>query len=199
MPRQILISLFIIFFSAHSFSQMQYVQQDDDFLLIRYTSLKKNKYAKKRFDGKIEAGFLKYQLTTIQVDPTPGWKGYNLNEEQNGINLNGIYGINLNDFFAGVGLGYLYFEGIHGGAIFTDLMYVPTIRKSQISPLLNLKIGFNHIWNQYEHGKTSALEEIGVGIYYRFDWRKNEGLFLQTGVLMTQQALLIPIRLGFRF
>ncbi len=198
MPRQLLISLFIIFYSVSGFSQMQFIR-DDEFLLLNYPGLKKNKYAKKRFDGKAEAGFLKFQLTTIQVDPAPGWKGYNLNEEQNGINLNGIYGMNLNDFFAGVGLGYLYFEGIHGGAIFTDLMFVPTIRKSQISPLLNLKIGFNHIWNQYEHGKTSAMEEIGIGVFYRFDWRKSEGVYLQTGVLLTQQALLIPLRLGFRF
>ena len=198
MLRHIIIIIFIFFFSISGFTQMKY-NHDDELLLINHAHLKKNKYAKKRFDGKVEAGFLKFQLTTIQVDPAPGWKGYNLNEEQNGIDINGIYGMNLNDFFVGVGLGYLYFEGIHGGAVFSDLMFVPTIRKSQISPLVNLKIGFNHIWNQYEHGKSSALEEIGVGIFYKFDWRKKEGIYLQTGVLITQQALLIPIRLGYRF
>jgi len=60
-----------------------------------------------------------------------------------------------------------------------------------------LKVGYNHIWNQYENGKDSALGELGAGINCKIN--KNIGVYLQSGFLVTQQALFIPIRIGVEF
>ena len=94
-----------------------------------------------------------------------------------------------------MGLGYLNFESIHGFSIFTDFEYLPL--KTKLTPLVNLKIGYNHIWNQYENGTGSALVELGVGINYKLTDRFN--IYMHSGFLMTQQSLLIPIRIGFSF
>jgi hypothetical protein len=69
--------------------------------------------------------------------------------------------------------------------------------KSKLSPLFNLKIGYSHLWNQYENGTGSALVEFGIGVNYRPKEKLN--VFLKSGFLITQQSLLLPIRLGLRF
>ncbi len=35
---------------------------------------------------------LKFDFTTVQVDPGPDWQGYHLNDEQNGFDLNFVNG-----------------------------------------------------------------------------------------------------------
>lgn len=161
------------------------------FSLIAYSSYSQNEYS-----GKIEAGFLKFGLTTVQVDPGPDWKGYNLDDEQNGFDLNIVNGIKFgNKFYAGIGVGYLNFEGINGFSIFGDFEYF--ILKSRLTPIINLKVGYNHIYNQYENGNGSGLGELGVGLNYKIT--DHNSLYLKTGFMVTQQSLLIPIRLGFRF
>ncbi len=145
------------------------------------------------YSGKVESAFLNYRNTTIQVEAGPNWKGYNLNEQQNGVDLNLINGVRIGKhLFAGLGLGYLNFEGIHGVSMFTDFEYTPL--KSYLSPLINVKIGYNHIWNQYENGKQSALVEFGGGLKYTFNDRNI--FHLQSGLLITQQTFIIPIRIG---
>ena len=146
--------------------------------------------------GKVETGYLKFKSTTIQVDPGPNWKGYNLDSEQNGVDFSLINGVVFNHkIFTGLGIGYLNFEGINGYSVFTDFEFLPL--KSKLTPLINLKIGYNHIWNQYENGTGSALGELGLGLNYRVTEKYN--IYLQSGFLMTQQSFFIPIRIGFRF
>jgi len=146
--------------------------------------------------GKVETGYLRFQATTVQVDPGPNWKGYNLDSEQNGVDLNLINGANFSHkFFAGLGVGYLNFEGINGFSVFTDFEYLPL--KTKLTPLINLKIGYNHIWNQYENGTVSALGELGLGLNYKLTEKYN--IYLQSGFLVAQQSFFIPIRIGFRF
>lgn len=153
-------------------------------------------YSQINYFGKIETGYLRFQYTTVRVDPGPNWKGYNLNKEQNGIDLNLINGVSFkNKFFTGLGVGYLNFEGINGFSIFTDFEYLPL--KTKLRPLINLKIGYNHIWNQYENGTGSAVFELGGGINYAITDKLD--IYMQSGLLMTQQAFLIPIRIGLRF
>lgn len=147
------------------------------------------------YSGKVETGYLKFIGNTIDVDPGPDWKGYHI-ENENGIDLSLINGIKLkNKIFTGIGLGYLNVEGNEGYSIFADLEYLPL--KSRLTPLLNMKMGYNHLWNQYENGTGSVLFEFGVGLDYRI--LESNGIYIQSGFLMTQQSLLIPLRLGFRF
>ena len=80
-------------------------------------------------------------------------------------------------------------------SLFSDLEYLPF--KTRLSPLFNLKIGYSHIWNQYENGTGTALGEFGFGLNYRLT--ENIDIYAKSGFLITQQSLLIPIRLGFRF
>lgn len=152
-------------------------------------------FAQSAYALKIEVGYLKYQYNTIQVEPGPGWKGYNL-EDVNGIDINVINGISIKEkLFAGVGLGYLNFQGIHGFSVYSDFEYLPL--NTKLNLLINLKIGYSHVWNQYENGTGTALVEPGLGLNYTLS--PNLGIYIKTGFLITQQSLIWPIRLGFRF
>lgn len=148
-----------------------------------------------KYNLRTEIGTLIFQNTTVDVEPGPNWRGYNLNEEQNGLSFDIINGISLNNkVFIGLGIGYLNFEGINGYAIFGDLQYLPL--NSKLTPLINLKIGTNHIWNQYENGQQSVNFELSGGISYKL--KNNFSIYITSGLLLTQQAFLIPIRLGVR-
>jgi len=153
-------------------------------------------YSQIEIQKKIESGYLLYQFESIQIDPGPNWKGYHLNDEQNGVDVNFIYGAKIKDrFLPSIGLGYLNFEGIHGFSIFSEFEY--SIFKTKFTPLINLRLGYNHIWNQYENGTGSALGEFGGGIKYSFN--EKIGIYLKSGLLITQQAFIIPVRLGISF
>ncbi|HNY58962.1 MAG TPA: hypothetical protein PLQ84_01450 [Bacteroidales bacterium] len=152
-------------------------------------------YSQISYSIKTETGFLMYQNNTIQVDPGPNWKGYNL-YEQNGIDFNIVNGIDFeNKLFAGIGIGYLNFEGINGFYAFTDFEYLPL--KTKLTPLVNLKIGYSHIWNQYENGTGTGLVELSTGLNYRLTEKID--IYAKSGFTITQQSLLIPIRLGIKF
>ncbi len=152
-------------------------------------------YSQVIYSIKAETGLLKYQNNTIQIDPGPDWKGYYLYEE-NGIDFSIINGINIvNKLFTGVGVGYLNFEGINGLSVFADFEYLPL--KTRLTPLINLKIGYSHIWNQYENGTGTGLGEFCVGLNYRVTDKL--GIYAKSGFTMTQQSLLIPIKLGIQF
>ncbi|HNV49691.1 MAG: hypothetical protein WBK40_08625 [Bacteroidales bacterium] len=152
-------------------------------------------YSQISYSIKTETGFLMYQNNTIQVDPGPNWKGYNL-YEQNGIDFNIVNGIDFeNKLFVGIGIGYLNFEGINGFYAFTDFEYLPL--KTKLTPLVNLKIGYSHIWNQYENGTGTGLVELSTGLNYRLTEKID--IYAKSGFTITQQSLLIPIRLGIKF
>ncbi len=152
-------------------------------------------YSQINYSTKVETGFLKHQSNTIDVEPGKNWKGYNLNNE-NGIDFNIVNGFGFkNKLFAGLGLGYLNFEGINGVSFYLDFEYLPL--KTRLTPLVNLKIGYNHIWNQYENGTGTGLSEFGIGLNYRLTDKID--IYTKSGFMMTQQSLLIPMRFGVRF
>jgi len=154
-----------------------------------------NGYSQINYSIKLETGYLNYQFNTIQVDPGPNWKGYYLDGE-NGIDLNISNGFKYNEkLYAGLGIGFMNFEGVNGFSVFSDFVYLPL--KTRLTPLINLKIGFCHIWNQYENGTGTALGEFMAGLNYRLTEKID--IYLKSGFLMTQQSLFIPIRLGVRF
>jgi hypothetical protein len=153
--------------------------------------------AQTSYSGQFEAGYQHYLFRPIRVEPGPNWKGYNLDNRQNGFNLTSVNGITFKDrkLFTGIGLGYLNFEGINGVAIFGDITYLPL--KKRVTPLLNFRLGYNHIWNQYEGGTGAVHTEFGVGINYKI--KEKFGLYIKSGILITQQSFLLPITLGFRY
>lgn len=153
--------------------------------------------AQLNYSGKVEMGYLRFKRTTLDVDPGPNWKGYHLNDGQNGFDLNVVNGISLakEKVFIGIGVGYLNFEGINGFSVFSDFEYLPF--KTRLTPLLNLKIGYDHIWNQYDGGRATTLVDVGVGINYKLN--DHLSMFLKSGFMLTQQSSLVPVRIGIRF
>jgi hypothetical protein len=77
-------------------------------------------------------------------------------------------------------------------AVFSDFEYLPL--KTRVTPIINLKIGYSHIWNQYENGTGTGLGELCIGLNYRLS--EKTSIYTKSGVSMTQQSLLIPIRFG---
>ncbi|MEQ9064884.1 MAG: hypothetical protein RIE58_11975 [Vicingaceae bacterium] len=152
-------------------------------------------YSQINYSIKAETGFLKYQFNTVKIDPGPNWKGYYL-DEKNGVDINIINGLDFkNKIFTGIGLGYLNFEGVSGFSIFSDFEYLPLT--SRLAPLFNLKIGYSHIWNQYENGTGTGLGELYLGLNFRLT--DNIDIYAKSGFSITQQSLLTPIRFGIRF
>jgi hypothetical protein len=149
------------------------------------------------YSGRLEAGYQHYLFRTLTVEPGPSWNGYNLNEEQNGFNFTTSNGIAFakRKLYTGIGLGYLNYEGIEGISIFGDFEYLPSNKR--LSPLLNLRLGYNHIWNQNENGIGSMHTEFGLGVNYKM--KEKLGVYIKSGLLITQQSFLVPITLGFRF
>ncbi len=147
------------------------------------------------YSGKIEGGYMGFQRKTVQVDPGLGWQGDYLNKS--GFNVNWINGITFwnNKVFTGLGVGYLNFGGIDGISVFADLEYLPL--QTKLTPLLNIKLGYDHIWNQYTGGTGTMHTEFGVGLNYKLTDRF--ALYLKSGLLYTQQSFLIPISIGFRY
>lgn len=153
--------------------------------------------AQTSYSGRLETGYINYLSRTFTVDPGPNWKGYNLDNRQNGFNVTSINGVTFKDrkIFTGIGLGYFNFDGIDGVAIFGDLEYLPF--KKRVTPVLNLRLGYNHIWNQYEGGSGTIHTEFGLGINYKI--KENFGLYIKSGIMITQQSFLLPLTLGIRY
>ena len=86
------------------------------------------------------------------------------------------------------------FEKINGLSIFTDFEYIPL--KTKLSPTVNLRIGYNHIWNQYENGTGEVLLEFGSGINYKMTEKLI--LYLQSGILTMQQSSFFTVRIGIK-
>jgi hypothetical protein len=161
------------------------------FVLSSFLSIGQREYS-----GKIEVGYLKYGTMFIKVDPGPNWKGNYLNNEQNAVDINLTNGIRFNKkTFTGLGLGYLNFEGIHGFTAFANVERV--LMPFKISPIFGFKLGYNHIWNQYENGTGTSFFQLGIGMNYRIFEKYN--LSIKTGFQLMQMAILIPVNVGFSF
>lgn len=151
-------------------------------------------YAQINYTVKAETGYAQYLAKIVQVEPGANWKGYYLYKE-NGIDFTITNGIDFkNKLFAGVGVGYLNFEGINGFLACSDFEYVPF--KSRLRPLINLKIGYSHIWNQYKNGTGTGYSELCAGLNYRLTEKID--LYVKSGFTITQQSLLTPIKIGVR-
>ncbi len=162
------------------------------FSIFNFSALAQIRYA-----AKIETSYLFYNYTTVQVEPGPGWKGYNIDSEENGVGVSCSNGVSLfnNKLYTGIGLGLLNFDGIKGYALYADIDYAPF--KTKWNPFLNMNVGYSHLNNQYDNGTATGLVNIGAGL--NFNINQTRAVFLKSGVMFTQQAMLFPVTLGFKF
>ncbi|MFW6389386.1 MAG: hypothetical protein ACOCZI_02005 [Marinilabiliaceae bacterium] len=152
-------------------------------------------YAQIDYSLKVETGCIQFIYNSLDVDPGPDWKGYYL-EDDDGMDISLINGIMYADrFFAGIGTGYSNFEGMDGLSVFADFDYLPL--KTRLSPLLNAKFGYHHLWNQYENGTGTASGNLALGINFRVS--RHFDIYAKGGIMLSQQAFLFPLRLGARF
>lgn len=180
--------------SSKIFQKMKY-QKILILLGLAFSLLCKQSLAQVSYSVKAETGLVKYLTNTVHVDPGPNWKGYNLYRE-NGFDINFINSLAIKKkFYAGIGTGYANFEGKSGISVFSDIELIPN--KRRFSTLFNLKLGYNHLWNQYENGTGTMLVELGFGANYRLSEKLD--LYLKSGMLFLQHSWLVPLRLGIRF
>jgi len=149
-----------------------------------------------RYTAKVETGYQIFLSRPVRVDPGPGWRGYQLNNNQGGLDVSVINGISFKENLRlGLGLGYLNYEGINGYSFFGDLEYAAS--KDRVSPLFNLKVGQSHIKNQYDKGSTDSFVDFGAGVAYRIS--KKIEIQAKAGFRFAHQSMFLPIRLGARF
>jgi hypothetical protein len=150
-------------------------------------------FAQKQFSTKFEANYLSHRYVTVKVDPGENWQGYNLTT--NGYEFTASAGTASARRFVGLGAAYQRFDKYNGASVFVD--YDRRFSKRSISPLLNIRIGYNHLWNQYEGGRGSFLSDFKVGVDFRFN--DKQSIFLKSGIMLFQQSNVVPIKMGVRF
>ena len=152
--------------------------------------------AQPQYVAKVGMGYIQYAYRLVMVDPGPNWKGNYLNSDNNGFGVNVMNGIAFGNRkgFVGIGLGYLNFEGVNGVSVFGDFEYLPL--KTKLTPLLNVKFGYNHIWNQYEGGTGTMLSEFAFGLNYQLTPKLD--IYLKTGMLFMQHSFLVPAFVGVK-
>lgn len=132
----------------------------------------------------------------IDIDPTPDWKGYYLDNEQDAFAVNLTKGIVLKDvLFLGTGLGYQNFEGHHGFAVFAHGEI--STRDERIKPLAIFRSGYSHLWNQYEKGTGTFMAEISVGL--ELNIQNGIRLIPGVGLVFMQQSRLLAVKIAFAF
>ncbi|PCH75919.1 MAG: hypothetical protein COB98_07750 [Flavobacteriaceae bacterium] len=153
-------------------------------------------YSQIAYSGKIELGYLAFKHQLLDVDPGPNYRGSHLDKGQNGKEISMSNGISIHDkWYTGIGVAYLNFEGINGISVYSDVDY--RLLKTKLTPVFNMKLGYNHSWNQYENGTKSVLFELGVGVCYKLS--KKRAIYIQSGFSVIQEASFTPFRIGFKF
>jgi hypothetical protein len=167
------------------------------FVLFTYAEIA---FGQVKYSLNLEAGHLQFRNTIVDVDPGPNWQGHSL-DERNGYELSLINGIIFREKF-NLGLGVSYngfytpsFPTYHGLAGFLNFEYANYQKK--LSPLINLKLGSGHLWNQYDKGTRNFYGEISAGPMIRLSPKAQ--LYVKTGFMIQQQASIIPVRIGVRF
>ena len=163
--------------------------------MVAFVHLLLNAQSQIKYSGKVETGYHLYLSTPIHYEIGPGWKGHHLSERPNGAEINVVNGISYNSVFrAGLGIGYVNYEGINGYSVFGDLEYAT---QGKVAPLFNFKVGKSHINNQYDDGHDDTLVEISLGAEWKMS--KNTRLQLKGGFRYVHETFSLPIRIGVRF
>ena len=176
---------------------------------------------KNEFMLKAEAGYMPF----IGHVGNPGEQGYTLRDFHNGANLNVMAGINISqDWFLGGGAAFHYFhnteqglaEPLMGVGFFVDfdfrpiwkavmgVDYQPTTIKW--APEVGGRLGGSMLLNHPDYGSPfTPLAEFygGINWYYAHGLRNMEhnwhSFYATIGIAYMQQAVFLPIRIGWRW
>ncbi len=144
---------------------------------------------------RIELNHYFFDARIIDIEPTPNWEGYYLDNKQDAFVINLTKGIALKDaFFLGAGLGYQNFEGHHGLAVFGQGEISPINKR--IKPVALFRAGYSHLWNQYDKGTGTFMAETSLGFELNI-----RGMLLipGVGVVFMQQSRLWTLKIAFVF
>ena len=172
------------------------------------------------FMFKVEMGYLhnvgnygQPEIEGTNPDDTPSGYRLNLHEEAAGLNL--MAGVNISqDFFLGGGLGYAYcyprFKGnvdytaSQMAHLFVDMDFRPV--GDIWAPMVGARVGGSFLMNPGNYGNTiSPYLELYAGLNWFYDHalkqmdRNYHSLFVEAGIVMEQQTVFIPIRIGWRW
>ena len=143
-----------------------------------------------------------------------GNEGYNLSHYQNAAGLNVMAGINISqDFFLGAGVGYTFCapmrparfdKSSHMAVAFIDMDFRPV--GDTWAPMVGARVGGSFLMNPNNYGNTiSPYLEVYAGLNWFYDHalqqmdKNYHSLFAEVGVVMVQQTVFIPIRVGWRW
>ena len=168
---------------------------------------------------KVEAGYLhnvgnygQPEKESRSTSDTPA--GYRLRNNEECTGLNFMAGVNISqDFFLGAGLGYGYCFPYYKGNVgytssnlvqlFVDMDFRPV--GDIWAPMAGARVGGSMLMNPGNYGTTmSPYLEVYGGLNWFYDHalqqmsRNYHSLFVEVGLVATQQSLLIPIRVGWR-
>lgn len=176
------------------------MRRKDYILILALFTYAEIAFGQGKYSLNVEAGHLQFQTVLVNVDPGPNWQGYAL-DNRNGYELSVINGIIFREKF-NLGFGFSYngfytpsFPTYHGLAGFLNFEYANY--QKELSPLINLKLGSGHLWNQYDKGTRNFYGEISAGPMVKLSPKVQ--LYAKTGLMIQQQASMIPIRIGIRF
>ena len=171
------------------------------------------------FMFKVEAGYLhnvgnygqpKVEATTTDIVGS----GYSLNSYEEGMGLNVMAGINISqDFFLGGGVGYAFCapmrparfdKSSHMAAAFIDMDFRPV--GDTWAPMVGARVGGSFLMNSNNYGNTiSPYLEVYGGLNWFYDHalqqmdKNYHSLFAEVGLVLAQQTIFIPIRIGWRW
>lgn len=167
---------------------------------------------------KLEAGYMhnvaNYGSPAIEgVNPNDRPSGFNLNAHEVAAGLNVINGINISqDFFLGFGLGFNYcmpqmadqtLVASQMYQAFVDMDFRPV--GDIWAPMVGARLGYSMLMNSNNYGTTMApYIEVYTGLNWFYDHalqqmdRNYHSFFVEAGVVLAQQTVFIPIRVGWR-
>lgn len=171
---------------------------------------------------KVEAGYLHNVGNYGQASNNSGGNtspdasnSYNLRDHEEAFGLNIIKGINISqDFFLGGGLGYSYcmplyqgnegLEASHMGQVFVDMDFRPV--EADWAPMVGARLGGSFLMNNNNYGTTmSPYVEVYAGLNWFYDHalqqmdRNYHAWFVEAGIVLQQQTIFIPVRVGWRW
>ena len=183
----------------------------------QYTQLGK----KNEFMLKVEGGYAPFMGNVGEA----GANGYNLNKFHNAANLNVMAGLNISqDWFLGGGAGVCYFhntkqgaaESLMGANVFVDMDFRPIwkaimgldYQPTSITwaPMVGARLGGSMLFDDKMLFTPMAEVYGGLNWYYWYHihgmrnmTRNWHSFYLTIGVAYMQQAVFLPIRLGWRW
>jgi len=140
---------------------------------------------------KIESGYFINYLNPSD-DPDA------LQFSEDGQNINLVFGWDFDEKkVIGVGAGYLSLDDSEGINVFSEVNFY--VSNGYVNPYLGAKIGYAIVWPPNIDGEGSILAEFLTGIKIRLGLYSYPSLYVQSGLLYTENTLYLPLRLGFSF